>query len=72
MFGGAKDDAVRKISEVSQFKQLTKKDAQVLMLNEIEKLITTCQSNEKEVTHFHCLFKLYILLYFIPFVPILY
>ncbi|XP_022657495.1 UTP--glucose-1-phosphate uridylyltransferase-like isoform X1 [Varroa destructor] len=48
MFGGAKDDAVRKISEVSQFKQLTKKDAQVLMLNEIEKLITTCQSNEKE------------------------
>lgn len=46
MFG---DAAQRKISEVSQFKQLTKRDAQVLMLNEIDKLITTCKPHEKEV-----------------------
>ncbi|OQR66351.1 UTP--glucose-1-phosphate uridylyltransferase-like [Tropilaelaps mercedesae] len=48
MFDTKADGDIRKISEVSQFKQLTKRDAQVLMLNEIDRLITTCLPHEKE------------------------
>lgn len=47
MFGDNKKDP-RKISEISEFKQLTKKDSQVLMLNEIEKLLQTCQAKDRD------------------------
>lgn len=59
MFVEKAEAGKRKISEVSQFKQLTKRDAQVLMVNEIDKLISTCNSSEKEVlSEFDVMFAL--------------
>ncbi|XP_003748035.1 UTP--glucose-1-phosphate uridylyltransferase isoform X2 [Galendromus occidentalis] len=64
MQGGRRSGGPRKISEVSQFKQLTKRDALVLMLNEIESLVSTCTSEkdavEDELRRFQRLFTRYL------------